>query len=245
MYQADGEMYAGWAVGRWFALAGVAALAIATVGYSVTHGFLLKQPAPSDQMFASLAEWVGAGLGMLMAVAAWGSIMIQQAERGDVEVTELGVRRILRPGREEFFRREEIAGFVVRMGGGVTLVGCDGRRAMVIPRSIYGYRECIAELKAMGLTAIPADQVPRRLRQGMRSISVGERILSYVMIGIGSAYFEKGISQPVRAVLGLMVLAWVAVMIVREARWRGRMSWSDWVIGAGALAVVIWFWPVR
>jgi hypothetical protein len=154
-YVFDGEMYAGWSTGRWFGLAGVVALGFAWMGREMTHGWLASSLSASDHMFAFFLEWVGAGLFFMMAVAVSGSLMVSWQERGDVEVTEAGVRRIFTPGREKFVPREKIAGLAARMGGGVTLVDENNAQLMVVPRSILGYRDCIAELKGMGIKSLP------------------------------------------------------------------------------------------
>ncbi|MGA2650027.1 MAG: hypothetical protein ABSF28_05880 [Terracidiphilus sp.] len=157
VYPSDGDILYGWkSYGRSFALVGAASLVVATVGFAASHGYLFHPHTLSDLMFAFAAQWIGFVLFVLMAMASWGSIQFSLSERGDVEVTELGVRRIIKPGSEEFVPRELIAGFIPRPFGGVTLIELDGNRQMVIPRSIEGYRDCIAQLKAMGITALPA-----------------------------------------------------------------------------------------
>ncbi len=160
-YVFDGEMYAGWSTGRWFGLAGIVALGCAWAGREMTHGWLAASLTAPGQMLAFFMEWVGAGLFCIMAFAVFGTLMISWEERGDVEVTDAGVRRIFAPGREKFVPREKIMGLVARMGGGVTLVDENNEKLMVVPRSILGYRDCIAELKGLGIKSLPPQRIAK------------------------------------------------------------------------------------
>jgi hypothetical protein len=225
----------------------VAALIVAAAGFAVVHNYspypLAGHPpsthrlAADDQFLALAAEFVGGGLFILMALAAFGSIRISRTERGDVEVNGIGVRRIFGQGHEEFFRREEIEGFVVRPGGGVTLVAIDSGREMVIPRSIEGYRDCIAELKAMGLRSLPAT----RLRAN-RKRTPAQWILDLTAVSLGSAFFSKGYGAQFHHAVGLGCLAMYIVYALWNDHKTDRFHWINWLGLAIFLAVVIYRW---
>lgn len=241
-YASDGDLYAGWkSVGRWFALTGAGALTIGVIGFSVTHSHSAYRFAASDQMLALAAQWIGTGLGIVMAMAALGSIRISRAERGDVEITDGGVRRIYSPHREEFFPRREIAGFVVRRGGGVTLIDAAGRRQMVVPRSIDGYRDCIAELKAMGIQSLPAD----RLRQtwATREKTPLDWILFYAIVLAVPWYCERLGSRMIHHAIGISIAALFILQIALEDRRAGKFHWGSWIVGVAVLAAFLdWRW---
>jgi hypothetical protein len=158
-YPFDGDIAYGWrSFGRSFAVAGGIALLVATVGFSMVHR-LWGMPADAPTQWLGLAmQWVGAGLGALLIFAALGSAGISRRESGDVEVTEAGVRRIYGDGRVEFLALEQIDGLMARPSGGVVLMDHSGEFDMIVPRSIEGYRDCIAELKAMGIQSQPVDR---------------------------------------------------------------------------------------
>lgn len=188
VYLSDGDIAFGWkSFGRWFALIGLAAFLAAAVGFAITHGDLTRPTDFFAQFIAIAAFYVGGGLFILLTIAVIGSLMISYAERGGVEVTAEGVRRIFKPGREEFFPRQEIAGYVrvLRMGGGVALVSLNNRREMVIPRSLDGYRDCIAELKAMGLQSLPASRLraKRRMTRAEKACLFAESVVFSTYLG--------------------------------------------------------------
>ena len=240
VYLSDNDIHYGWkSFGCRFALAGVVALVAGAAGFSLSHGYLAHPLTASDQLFAAALQWIGFGLFTVMAMAAFGSVVISREERGDVEVTELGVRRIYKPGEEEeFFPREEIAGFVPKPSGGVTLVGSDSQRRMLIPRSIVGYRDCIADLRAMGIQSLPAS---RRWLTRKRTLS--EHVINFIAIITSGLYFGKGFSLPVHHILGVALLAICLLITELEERRTGRRrTWIDWLGGAILLAIVIWRW---
>jgi len=176
-YPFDGDIEFGWnSFGRSFAIAGALALIAAAMGFALVHGWLATTLEPESKIIAWAMEWVGAGLFAVLAVAAWGSIRISRQERGSVEITPQGVRRILSPGKEEFLPLEQIEGFMARPFGGVLLVDRSSRRDMIIPRGIEGYRDCIAELKALGINAMPFD--PYRVR-GRKRQTARQKLLGY------------------------------------------------------------------
>jgi hypothetical protein len=154
----------------------------------------------------------------ITAVAAFGSIMISWEQRGDVEVTEAGVRRIFAPGREQFFPREEIAGLVARVGGGVTLVDERWRRKMVVPRSIVGYRECIAELKGMGIQSLPAWHGAQA--RTWKQMTWKERIQQSGAYSAGSICFSRGsvLEHCVSGAICMVFFAWMAFDHRRDSK---------------------------
>jgi hypothetical protein len=239
VYLFDGDIYYGWkSFGRRFALAGAVAFAVGAAGFSLNHGYLAHLLAPSDQFFASALQWIGFGLSAVMALAAFGSILISSEDRGDVEVTGQGVRRIYKPGVEEFFPREEIAGFVPRPSGGVILVDSANLRRMIVPRSIEGYRDCIAEIKAMGIQSLPAS---RKWLRRKRTLS--EHILNFIAAFTGIMYFDKSLSLREHHILGVALLAICLLITEMEERRTGRRrSWLDWLGMAILLAVIVWRW---
>jgi len=239
VYLFDGDIYYGWkSFGRSFALVGVVALAVGAAGFSLNHGHPAHPLDPSDQLFASALQWIGFGLSAIMALAAFGSILISSKERGDVEVTGQGVRRIYNPDNEEFFPREEIAGFVARPSGGVTLVGSENQRQMIIPRSIEGYRDCIAELKAMGIQPLPAS---RKLLRRKRTLS--EHIINFIAAFTGCLYFDKRFSLREHHILGVSLLAICLLITELEERRTGkRRGWIDWLGMAILLTCIVWRW---
>jgi len=158
-YRFDGDIAYGWkSFGRSFAVAGGIALLVAAAGFSMVHRFWGMPADAPTQLLGLAMQWVGAALGALMVFAALGSAGISRRESGDVEVTESGVRRIYGDGRLEFVAREQIDGLMARPSGGVVLLERSGKHDMVVPRSIEGYRDCIAELKAMGIQSLPVDR---------------------------------------------------------------------------------------
>jgi hypothetical protein len=240
LYVSDGEMYAGWSTGRWFGLAGVVALATAALGFAANHGYIGHALLPSDQVFAFAAQWIGGGLALLMAIAVLGSIQIQERERGDVEVSDLGVRRIFKPGREVFLPREEIAALIARPGGGVDLVDRSNRRRMVVPRSIYGYRDCISEIKAMGVESRPC--LPGWNAFGRRKRTWWENALLFAQTYAFCLLFNRHSSAIERHVAGLAGFSLFLVMAYREVRERPEQRWLNYGFAALAFLAVVWRW---
>ncbi len=88
--------------------------------------------------------------------------MLSSKSRGTVAVDDLGVTRQIGE-RSRMLRWVEIEGFVVTpIRGGVTLIPCEGRRTMMIPRFLDDYRGCIAEIKARGVKNVPPDNTQVR-----------------------------------------------------------------------------------
>jgi hypothetical protein len=242
VYSTNGDTYAGWeSVGRWFALAGAVALAMAAVGFALNHGYLAHPLAPSDAMFAFAVQWVGFGLFSILMFAAMGSISVSRAERGSVEVTEQGVRRIFKPGHEEFFPREEIDGMVSTPGGGIRLVDSLSRRQMAIPRSIDGYRACIAELRAMGIEPLPANRL--KPKWWNRKLAVAEKLSIFVWTFAWVVFLQKDGAPLVHHSMGVALLAPFVLLAALEYRKTGKRNWGFWLVGGAiALTVVVLRW---
>jgi hypothetical protein len=212
---------------------------VSVTGFALTHGDLAHRLAPSDLIFAFAAQWVGVVLFVLMAFAVWGSIQFSLSERGDVELTELGVRRTFKAGREEFFPREEIAGFIPRSFGGVSLVEQAGKRQMVIPRSIEGYRDCIAQLKAMGIPALPA----ALLHSAQKKLSFAEHIFNVFAFVVSSVAGDLLIGRQ-NSSLDHWIAGLILGALLLVALFRGRhnaYNFLPWLLG-GCLSAVFRLW---
>ncbi|SNT25562.1 hypothetical protein SAMN05421770_106116 [Granulicella rosea] len=237
LYLSDGDSYAGWhSTGRWFAFAGAVAGAAALAGYVFTHGYLAANLPASDQMVAFMAQWVGGGFAALMAFAAYGSIGMSREERGDVEVSETGVRRILEPGRENFLPRAEIAGMIVRRSGGVDLVDHSGQQRMVIPRSLDGYRDCIAEIKALGVERLPAKAVIARKKPAS-----GEWALTMAMLLCFEFTLNKNTVMK-HHVAGILLVAIVAGRVLVDWRKKKTGPLGAWLMMLCAVCWVVYRW---
>lgn len=171
-YIAEADSYAGFgSTGKNFGYFGLVAGAVGLTGWSAMHGHLPGlQPADAgSQLMLTAMEWIGGGVFGLMAVAVLGSLMLSSKSRGTVTVDDLGVTRQIGE-RSRMLRWVEIEGFVVTpMRGGITLIPCEGKRMIVIPRFLDDYRGCIAEIKARGVKNLPPDnvQVRRVVRKKM------------------------------------------------------------------------------
>jgi hypothetical protein len=241
VYTFDGESYAGWKpVGRWFALAGVVALAVGAFGYSLSHSPTTFSRAYSDQMFSVAAEYIGFGLFAVMVLAAWGSMLVSRSERGSIEVNWAGVRRIFEPGHEEFFPREQMAGFVPRLQGGVVLVDLENTRQMLIPRGIDGYRDCIAELKAMGLQALPTSHLKQAPKSRTKALT--KWMLIFLSGTVWSFFFKNEGTRLFHHLAGLAIVAEILIGIEIDARRTGKYSWVGWTIAAAIVVAVVWRW---
>jgi hypothetical protein len=241
LYPSDEDILYGWkSYGRFFAIGGGLALAAATVGFALSHHMLATPLEPASQMLAWWLEWIGWALFSIMVAAAIGSILISREERGGVEITPEGVRRIFRPGEVDFLPLDQIAGFMGRPSGGVLLIDRTGRRDMVIPRSIEDYRDCIAELRAIGVKPIPND--PKRV-WGQNKRTLPEKLLFYTMCVLGGIYSSRGLPPLVHYLAGALLATTFLVTIIRTARTKGRFRLEAYLFGSIALAAVLWwFW---
>jgi hypothetical protein len=191
-------------------------------------------------MLAVVALWVGGGLFIILAAAARGSILISLSERGGVEVTSEGVRRIFKPGREEFFPRQLIAGLVPRPQGGVILVDSANSRRMVIPRSIEGYRDCIGELKAMGVERLPA--TAQNLGLTSRKRTLFEWAYLVFSICVWGVYFRNEGTHLVHRVTGCALVPLLVLGVVLEERKSGKRQWAAWGIVAAVIIALAGHW---
>jgi hypothetical protein len=230
VFVSDGDPFAGWKTGRWFGLAGVVAGIVGAIGYSLNHSFLASSLQPSDQMFAAMIQWVGGGLFALMALCVVGSIKITREQRGGVAVAQDGVRRIYGLGREVFFPREEIAGLVPRPMGGVVLVDRTSQRQMIIPRSLDGYRDCIDEIKALGIETIPA-----------RKLTWPEKILNFAIVATINLFsMDRKLSWADRFLMGMAVFCALFFIQRMDRRRTGKATWVSWFAVAVAFLCGLW-----
>jgi hypothetical protein len=238
LYPSDGAF--DWkSFGRPISVIGALALAAAVVGFALVHGRMGTPLEPASVMFAWAMEWVGAGLFVLMAIVAWGAISITVRERGSVEITPGGVRRIFKPGKAEFLPLKQIAGFMVRPHGGVLLIDRTDRRDMIIPRSIEGYRDCIAELKALGIQKLPAD---RDRVWGRKKLTRSEWVFSFAIFLLMNAYITKGAPPLVHHLLGLALFVASLSLAIYETRKSGRFRLDYCVFTLYSLALVVLRW---
>lgn len=157
-----------------------------------------------------------------------------------MEVTSEGVRRIFKPGREEFLPRRQIAGLVPRPQGGVILIDSANSHRMVIPRSIEGYRDCIGELKAMGIERLPA--TAQNLGWASRKLTRFERIQMFLACITASFYFNHRIQGPPHYVAGLALLALILFNVILGGRKTRQVRWGDWLFVVAAVAALAWRW---
>lgn len=225
-YASDGDIAFGWkSFGRSFTLVGLAAALLAAGALCLRTGLLPVQLSAAGSLLTTFLFWAGTAIFVLMTICGLGSLTISRAERGDVDVSPLGVRRILDAnGREEFFPRSEIAGMYARPEGGLALFDSTYEQQMIVPRSIVGYRDCVAELKALGIPVI----VPPRMHIGepYRPKTRWQRIQNYLFAGYfaltGSIAFgrhEMPFAHHLFGVLLLVgILAWIASQKFRKQR---------------------------
>jgi hypothetical protein len=207
--------------------AGLVGLGCALAGHQILHGWLAPSLELSGKMFAAWLELTGLALAGLMLLAAAGGGTLAWQQRGGVEVTPEGVRRIGAPGRSRFMARAEIAGYRPRTGGGFELFNALNKRLIVIPRSIVGYRECVAELREMGIPALAGK--PNNVVAGWKPKGWKEYIqwggLWFGIVLLGSIHDRAG------NLVGLLIvsawLGWIAVDNRNEADPMRRRRWKD------------------
>jgi len=244
IYRSEGDIYAGWnCTGRSFAYTGIAALVLAVPCRLVMVGAIHLQISSADQLFLYFLFYVSAGLFLLMAVCVFGSLMISATESGDVEITPLGVRRILREaGREDYFAREEIAGYWLRPTGGLVLLDTNREREIVVPRSIEGYLSCVEEIKALGIPLLSRKERVRK--KSFRDYFV-EWTLGTLSGICGSNIFQRHHSTDLRLLnlaLFLLVYLSISLWIVWRKTTSGLTIWRL-VLGLIAICAVLWrFW---
>jgi hypothetical protein len=227
------DEYAGWhGAGLSFALCGVAAAAIAAAAWVVERGLLpgLRVTQASDQLFLSAVAWVGGGVGVLMGLAVFGSLLLSSRSRGIVVVDDLGVERQL-GGRTRRLAWTEMEGFVSGASG-VTLVGVEGMRPIDIPRSVEDFRWCVAEIRAHHLQPLPMERLQRKW-SWKRSLGMGVLTAAWTL-----AWDARG-SHQLRITAASVLLAGQAWLLLEED---DTMAWSRWVARAvvlGSLGVLL------
>jgi hypothetical protein len=227
VYPASGEAEEWRSTGAWMGVAGLAGLGCALAGHQILHGWMAPSLELSGKMFAAWLELTGLGLAGLMLLAALGGGMLAWQQRGGVEVAAEGVRRTYAPGRCRFAARPEIAGYRPRIGGGIDLVNVADKRLFSIPRSISGYRECLAELREMGIPGLPTK--PSSLVAGWKPKGWKERIQ---WGGLWCEAILLGTPGDLRGHLfGLLIvlawLGWIAVDNRNEADPKRRGRWKN------------------
>jgi len=223
-YTVEQDTYAGWRTGRNFGLFGLAAGAIAFASWAYLHGHMRGMAVlqPSDQIFLSGAQWIGGAFCLLMAICVLGSIQRSAKSRGTVTVDDVGVmRRIGR--RTRILRWEEIEGFVVMGGGGITLISMDSKPRIEIPMFLDDYRACIAEIKAKGLRSLPSDRLRESIRSRPRTWK--DWLLTFASILMFMNAFNPG----PHALRIVSLCAWVTLCVIsvqRDRNWRTR-DWEE------------------
>jgi hypothetical protein len=146
LYMTDGEIPFGWkSFGRSFAVIGGFALAAVALRFALRHGLGAVPLETVSQMLVWYVEWVGMVILALMAIAAWGSILISHQERARVEMTLEGLSRIFKRSRENLFPLEQISGFMVRPHGKAMLIDRTGKQNMILPHRAVGRAKILSE----------------------------------------------------------------------------------------------------
>jgi hypothetical protein len=111
---------------------------------------------------------------------------------------------------------------------------------MVIPRGIYGFRDCIAELRAMGIQTLPAS----RLKPGWasRKRTLSEWIYLFVSGFVWSFFFRNDGTPQQHHLAGLALVALLLLGFELEHRKTGKSHWISWLIAAAVVAAVAWRW---
>ena len=210
-YPPDGDITYGWkSFGRSFTLAGIVALAVSALAFCARKGLLPIHLTTADSLFAYVLSWIGSAFFVLMFLCGLGAVIISRRERGGVEVTPYGVCRFFsRSGRQDFFPRDEIAGMYARAEGGLALFDSTYTRQLVVPRSIIGYRDCVSELKALGIPVIVPARLPigkpykpQTWRQTIRNWLAG-----FLFFMAGSLLFDRHLPSLWRAAAGVVLAA--------------------------------------
>jgi hypothetical protein len=161
-YFAEDDTYAGFDdAGKYFGYFGLAAGAVALVGWAAIHGHL-PGPKPADalgQFFLVAMEWIGTGLFVLLVAAALGSLILSSKSRGTVTIDDLGVTKQVGE-RSRTLHWQEIEGYVV-VSGGIALVPREGCQGIEVPRFLDDYRGCVTEIEARGVRKLPPSMLKR------------------------------------------------------------------------------------
>jgi hypothetical protein len=207
--------------GRYFAWAMAASVAVGTTALYVGGGRFpgLAQTA-SDLAFAEIFGYVAIGLGVVMAIAVAGSLLITKRAKGTIIVSRLGVT-LRRPKDELFLAREEILGMAEMLAGAIprgsmVLMTADRRRRIVIPRSLAHYGDCIQELQELGIAVLPPLSISRwqkwagwllqfvayievgYLARGMRTTLTGEYRWLMLVAGVAAVGCTTWLSVRIR-----------------------------------------------
>lgn len=244
-YIAEADSYAGFgSSGKYFGYFGLAAGALAFVGWATLHGHGLGwQPGDAaDQLMLAAMEWVGGGLFVLMAIGVLGSLILSSKSRGIVAVEDLGVTRLVGE-RSRLLRWPEIEGFVVTpMRGGVTLIPRKGTQTIVIPRFLDDYRRCIAEIKARGVKLLPPDNPQVRLAL-RKNRGWKHAMLTYAWVFAFTVTTNHNEPHALRIAGLIACLGYFAWLMKSEDLDMEDYGWVRWTAGAvliGMLAWLVW-----
>ena len=163
-------------------------------------------------------SWTGAGVGMLLALAVAGGTRISRAQRGTVEVTPAGIRRVLQNGREIFLLREEIAGYILSLNGGITLLTQDGAGKVEIPRTLEDYRACLDEIQALGITSLTAADFRKLVKQARRRDRLWSWLFSCFVVFLFGVYRDRDFSAQSRLFLAALLLLGTLLFVFLESR---------------------------
>ena len=237
-YVVEKDALAGWeSSGRKFGIAGVTAAAVAFICWAAMRGPAYgSAPAPAfSGLFLSAMVWVGGGVFFFMTILVLESILRSREARGIVTIDDEGVLRQI-GARTRLLTWGEIAGYVFRSGGGVTLVSREANRQIKIPRSLDDYRGCLSELRARKLEVLPES----RLNQSTsRKVTWWEGLRIYVGTTSVIFAFDRGLSPRARIVslaLGIAMFLWLTI---DEKRWK-ESGWPRWLYLPFYLGAVEW-----
>jgi hypothetical protein len=111
---------------------------------------------------------------------------------------------------------------------------------MIIPRSIEGYRDCIAELKAMGIPTLPATR--QNLGFAGRKFTRAEWFYLFLACAIGNFYFNNRIHGLAHHGSGLVFAALILLGLIFEDRKSRQGKWANWIVTAIALIAIAFRW---
>ncbi len=231
-YVAERDTYAGWhGFGKPAAWCAGGAGVVAFLCWAALHGGFGELRQASDQLFLSAVLWTSAGLGLLMAFCVFGSLSLSAKSRGTVVVDDVGVRREI-GRRARMLRWEEIEGFILNPGGGITLIPRQGPRRIKIPRFLDDYRACIAEIKAQGIPVLP-------LKHLRRKQTWGQRLRVYCAIVAYGYLNDARMSHRVRIVSAITCIALLGWMLTDDTSLEDGPG-ARW--GAAAILLAMFAW---
>ena len=240
IYVVAPDDYAGWnPTGRTFAIAGIAAGSVGLLCWLSLHGFLGHLPghfrdgAAADQIFLAGFVWIGAGGFCLMAMVAFGCILLTLRSRGTLSVTHEGVLRTV-GSRVHSLAWSEIQGFVPMPYGGVTLVSGCGKPDILIPRFLDDYRACIAEIKDYGIRALPPSSLRNKQKTTWKAVMRNSSGCFFYLLAINAHH-----SQRVRIASLCAAIAFLSLM-VREEWSKPDQNAFRWISPILVLALVLY-----